>query len=383
MKVLFFSNLYPNSQEPTRAPFNKQKLAHLKKFCEIVVVAPIAWFPGKSLFVKQDIPFEEIIDGLKVYHPRVFYTPKILRSCYGIFYYLSVCAFIKNLSSKFNFDAIYSSWVYPDGFAAMKLSKEFKKPFICEALGSDINLHARSYLRRLLIARTLQAACKVVVASNDLKEKIVKLGVTPEKVLVIYIGVNHLLFQPMEKGSARKKLGLQDKEKIILFVGNLVKVKGIDLLLEAVKLLKFPDWKLYIVGKGELENSLRKTIKSSGLENKVTMVGACQHQDISSWMNAADLLCLPSLMEGLPNVILESFACGLPVVASRVGGIPEVINDENTGILIPPEDVQSLAKALENALAKNWDRDYIVKSVSGFFWENNACQLFEALKSCV
>ena len=234
MKVLFLSNLYPNSQEPTRAVFNRQKTAHLNNLCEITVVAPIQWFPFKSIFARQirSIPRKEIIGRLDVYHPRVFYVPRLFRFAHGAFYYLSVRSFIKNLRKKFDFDIIFVSWVYPDGFAAMKLSKLTGKPFVVLAHGSDINIQLKTFWRRRVIAKTLQKANNVIAVSKGLKERMVKLGIEEEKILVIYDGVDHNLFYPMGRDLARKQLGLVHKGAIILFVGNIVKIKGIEFLLQ-------------------------------------------------------------------------------------------------------------------------------------------------------
>ena len=113
------------------------------------------------------------------------------------------------------------------------------------------------------------------------------------------------------------------------------------------------------------------------------MLGSCVHERIPLWMNAAELVCVPSIIEGQPNVILEAFACGIPVVASRVGGIPELITDNRQGVLTEPADVPSLKTALDSALSTQWDKDYISRSVSSFSWEDNAAKRFECLKLCV
>ena len=385
MKVLFLSNLYPNLLEPTRAVYNKQKIDYLKKYCEITVVAPVFWFPFKSLFLGTtgNIPFKETIDGLVVYHPKIFYIPKLFRIAYGFFYYLSIRSLMKDLFDKIDFDVIYSSWLYPDSFAAMKLAEVYHKPLQVEALGSDINIHCKSILRRRLIIGILKKACNIVVISEDLKEKLVRLKIPLEKIRVIYIGVDHTKFYPIEKNEARKRLGLPEKEKIILFIGNLIKIKGIGYLLEAFKLLKDSDIKFYIIGKGNLENSLQKMIGRLGLQNKVVMLGSCAHELVPLWMNASELVCVPSIMEGQPNVILEALACGIPVVASRLGGIPELVTDKKQGILTQPADAVSLKSALAEALSSTWDRGYISKSVTSFSWEDNAAKRFEFLKFCV
>ena len=383
MKVLFLSNLYPNSQDLGRATFNRQKIARLKNSCEVVVVAPIQWFPFKWVFDKKisKIPAEEIIDGLTIYHPRIFYIPKLFRLSYGWLYYLSIRSFIKKLDNQYNFDVIYASWVYPDGFAAMKSAGLLDKPFIVEALGSDINIYSKTFFRRRIISRVLSCVDKIVAVSEDLKKEIVKLGVLEEKIEVIYSGIDHSLFSPLEKEQAREALGLTYKGKIIVCIGNLVKIKGVQFLLEALTKLKLLDYKLFIVGKGRLEKYLRQRIESLGLQERVEMIGAIPHEKVPLWMNACDLLCLPSLSEGVPNVILEAFACGIPVVANKVGGVPEVISDERAGLMTVAANPKELAISVDDALRKTWDRGYIRSQALRFSWENNSRELFNLLRS--
>jgi glycosyltransferase involved in cell wall biosynthesis len=385
MKVLFISNLYPNSQDFTRATFNRQKIGQLKNLCEIVIVAPVAWFPFKGLFDKKisKIPFKETIDDLEIYHPRVLYIPKLFRFVYGQLYYLSIFSLVKNIYREFNFDLIFCSWVYPDGFAAMKLAKTVNKPFVVEALGSDINTYLKTFFRRRSIAKILHWATRIVVVSKDLKSKIMQLGVAGEKISVVYSGIDHELFSPIEQGLARRKLTVSQREKIILFVGSLVKIKGIHFLLEAVKMLKFCEWKLAIVGTGELEAVLKKKIKDLELNDKVMMIGSVPHNRIPLWMNACDVLCLPSLAEGVPNVILEAFACGKPVVASQVGGVGEVVVDDKLGSLVEPKDIQALADSLNYVFNKNWDQQYINKHSLNFSWGDSSTEIFRCLKACV
>jgi len=382
MKVLFLSNLYPNSQEPTRATFNKQKIKHLKGLCEVVIVAPVLWFPLKSIFDKKlkKIPLKEKINGVEVYHPRVFYFPKFFRFAYGMLFYLSIRSFVKGLNEKYDFDAIYSSWVYPDGFAGMRLAKLMRKPFVVEALGSDVNMYCKTLSCRKIIKKVFLSAAKVITVSRDLKDKIADLGVPKEKISVIYSGIDHDLFYPADKSESRNRLKIPMDDKIVLFVGNLVRLKGVDLFLKALETSKNKNWKAVIVGDGELSLSLQRMAKKLQLTNRVKFVGPCPHEDISLWINASDVLCLPSLSEGVPNVILEGWACGTPVVASDVGGVSEVFDDSNVGELIEPNNVEAIARGIENVLSKEWDKNYIYCKALSYSWNNTAEKIFGVIK---
>ena len=382
MKVLFLSNLYPNPQEPTRATFNKQKIAHLRKLCDVVVVAPVSWFPFKELFSKhhKDIPAREVVDGLEIHHPRVFYTPKCFRSLHGLFYYLSVRPLISEIHKTFPFDVIFASWVYPDGFAAMKLAKALKKPFAVLAHGSDIHVQVKSALRRRLIAKTLKNADKVIAVSKDLGKKMEELGVDPGKISVVYDGVDHDVFSLQDKDEARRRLGISREGKIVLFVGNLLEIKGLQYLLHAIMALKNKDCRLFIVGEGSLRKKLLGMIRALSLGDRVVLTGGRSHKENALWMNAADLFCLPSLSEGVPSVVLEAFSCGTPVVATRVGGIPEVLDDGKSGVLVAPADGVDLAEGIDKALSFDWDRKYISDRMAGFSWDTTASRIRECLE---
>jgi len=168
MKILFISNLFPNINEPSRGVFNLHQIRNLKQYCEVKVVAPIHWFP--FTFSGRSVPEKETIEGIEVYHPRAFYIPKIFRSAYGIFFYWSTIRVVKKISREFQFDVIFGSWVYPDGYAAMKLADAFGKPLVIKAHGTDINVYAKSFSRRLLIKKVLTKADKVIAVSKKLKD---------------------------------------------------------------------------------------------------------------------------------------------------------------------------------------------------------------------
>lgn len=389
MKVLFLSNLYPNPQEPARGTFNRQKISNLKKLCEITVIAPISlsWVFFKPMHVKHkaQIPEREKIDGVDVYHPRVLYIPKFFKLSHGMFYYLCVRRLVKRLHKNHGFDLIYSSWIYPDGFGAQKLSRLLGIPFIAEARGSDINLVSSAHLPAYtkMIREILEQSEKVITVSKALKKKIAEFEIPEEKILHIYNGVNPDLFYIMDKAEARRKLGLSLSGRLVIFVGHLIRVKGVQFLMQAVKRSKNKDWKLIIIGNGCLEKSLFLERKTLNLEDRVSLVDTCPHNEIPLWMNAADLLCLPSLSEGTPNVVLEAFSCGLPVAANPVGGVPEIVSEEGLGILSDEISPEGLAGCIDRALEKSWDRERISIYAKKFSWEENARKIYEVFSGVV
>ena len=133
----------------------------------------------------------------------------------------------------------------------------------------------------------------------------------------------------------------------------------------------------HFIGAGPLERELKELAAKLALGESVRFWGQRRHEEIPRWMNAVDLFCLPSIREGCPNVLLEALASGKPVVASRVGGIPELVGDHNA-VLVPPGEPEALAAALRTAIAASWDQRQLRESVQGFSWDAGAAALFHA-----
>jgi glycosyltransferase involved in cell wall biosynthesis/peptidoglycan/xylan/chitin deacetylase (PgdA/CDA1 family) len=373
MKLLIITNLFPNKKEPTRGIFNKQQFFELAKLCELKVIAPVPWHKA------QGIPGREAIDGIDVYHPRYFMIPKIGRSLYGIFFFLGLIGTVRRIKQVFCFDSILATWAYPDGFAASLLARLLKKPLVIKVHGSDINISTRYFIRRKMIVWALNSSEKVIAVSAALKEEMVKIGVPSEKIVIVPNGVDAELFKPMDQAECRKKLELPLDKKIVLFVGNLVRVKGVEALVSAFADLRVSAL-LVLVGDGPLEGILRAKVKELNIKNRVIFAGRITHDAIRNYMNACDIFCLASLNEGCPNVALEAMACGKPVVATKVGGLPEIVTDE-TGLLVEPQNVSALADELSAALERAWSVDAIRKEALRFDWKRSAEMLGEVLMS--
>jgi len=190
------------------------------------------------------------------------------------------------------------------------------------------------------------------------------------KIVVIPNGVNTNLFRLMDQTECRKSLNLPEEKRVILFVGNLVPVKGVDYLLEAYSDASsfIRNTMLIIIGDGSSEKSLKKETKRLGLGENVKFVSRQPYEKIPVWMNACDLFCLPSLNEGCPNVVLEAFACGKPVVASSVGGVPELITSEDVGLLVASHNSKALSDTLKASFNKKWDAEKIREHSLKFDW---------------
>jgi glycosyltransferase involved in cell wall biosynthesis len=390
MQTLIISSIFPNNREPAKGTFVIDQVSELSRLCALKVIAPVPWsLPVRNIekwYMFSKVAKTEIIKGIETYHPQYLIIPKFFRSLYGYFYFLGIIGCVRKICKSSKFDIIVAYFAYPDGFAAALLAKLFKKPLIIYALGSDINVFIKSKIKRFLTKFAFRTATRIIAVSNDLKGKIINLGIEEPKVTVIPNGVDVSKFMPMDKYSCRERLSLPQDKKIILFVGAIREVKGVKYLIEAfAELIKNRDNKVFlaIVGDGELKETLENRIINSGLAGKVKTEGAKLHNEIPIWINACDVFCLPSLSEGCPNVVLEALACGKPVVATKVGGLPEIIVSEEYGILVPPRSPHELANALRMAIAKEWDPQVLRKKINGFTWKENSQKLYEEMTQLV
>jgi len=379
LKVLVFTTLYPNNIWPNHGVFIKERMTHFAALPgnEIKVIAPVPYYPPIKLGARQhysQIAKHQVIDGIGVYHPRFYMTPKIGMSLYGLMMYYSVVKSVERLRETFDFDLIDAHYIYPDGLAAVLLGKHFKKPVVLSARGSDINQFAHFPMIRKLLRYTLSKADHVVAVCDALKRAIVDLNVPAGKITVIPNGVDVDKFSHVPQELARRKLKLPD-QKIILSVGSLIPRKGHDLVIKAFKKLVTKNGnvnaRLYIIGEGEAGKPLQQLVHSLELRDRVKLVGGVPHSDLKFWYNAADLFCLASSREGWPNVVMESLACGTPVVATDVWGIPEIITSDEMGLLTK-RSVPDIYEKCVTGLEKKWNNKMISAKMQSRTWDRTA-----------
>jgi len=220
--------------------------------------------------------------------------------------------------------------------------------------------------------KVLEKTDSFIVVSRRQKEFIIQqfgeeLG---KKVVHIPNGYNPGRFTRMDKGSARKELGINHSKTVLVNVAWLMEKKGQTYLIRAMKevLSRDPNIICFIIGKGPLESELNEEIKTLGISDNVKLTGYLSHDEMVLYMNSADFFVLPSLDEGNPIVMFEALSLGLPYIGTDVGGIPEIIMDDRYGYLTGPEDVHGLAALIEKGKDKKWDREAIVEYGKNFQW---------------
>jgi glycosyltransferase involved in cell wall biosynthesis len=265
----------------------------------------------------------------------------------------SVARTVRGTLAGFSPDCILGYWAHPDGAVALRIARSLGVPSLIISGGSDVMLLTRQGRRRRGVVQALQEADAVVTVSQSLHGRVVELGVDPKKVHVVSQGLDRELFHPGDQEEARKRLGLPSRDKVLVYVGNLLPVKGLEVLLAACAALREGGTvvRLYVVGEGPLRKSLESQSAALSLSGMVTFVGARLQHQLPDWYRAADLTVLSSWSEGLPNVLRESLACGTPFVATRVGGVPEIAGCGAHNRLVPAGDPAAFAEALAAALA--------------------------------
>jgi teichuronic acid biosynthesis glycosyltransferase TuaC len=391
MRVLVLSSVFPNAKQPTLGVFVRERAKRIAPSCELIVVAPTPWFPFNRAIRGpkwSGIPKVEEQEGLTVLHPRFVSVPGILKCLDGVFYALSLAPYLLRLRRRFRFELIDAHFAYPDGMAAVLLGRLFKCPVTITLRGSIVRLSGY-VTHRPQLRFALRSATRVLSVSNSLKDVAIKLGIPGHRIRVVPNGVDMSRFHPRDRLEARGRLGLPRDRKILLSVGGLNEGKGhhrVAALLPRL-LRAHPNLLYVIVGSERPADTVRplleRLIARHGLAEHVWIAGERLHGEIPLWLAAADVFCLATRSEGWANVLLEANACGRPVVATRVGGNPEVVPSDELGILVPPDDERALEEAISLALVRTWDPTAMVAHAGRHSWEVAASAVVEEFRRAI
>lgn len=382
MRVLAITKIFPNAVEPLSAPFNRQQFAALAQRCDLEVMATLPWFPGAGLLGKYSsasklagVPRRETIEGIRVTHPRTLFLPRLAHGAWGPLYAASIAPLLPAYRGKV--DVVLGSWAYPDGFAAVLAARALGVPCVVKLHGSDINLVAKLPGPRRLTSWALPRASRIVAVSRALAEEAVALGVSRDRIRIVMNGVDAELFRPQDRAAARAALALPVTGPLALYVGNLKPEKGVLDLAAAWAQVNVPGATLAIVGGGPAQATLAAATAAFG--DRVRLVGPQALDTIPTWLAACDVLTLPSHAEGTPNVVLEALACGRRVVATTVGGIPDLITSPTLGELVEPHAPDALAAALSRALSTPYEPAAVAALGARGGWQASADALYAVL----
>ncbi|MEX2649780.1 MAG: glycosyltransferase family 4 protein [Alphaproteobacteria bacterium] len=385
LRLLTYTSLYPNAVQPTFGVFVENRLRHLVASGRVTsrVIAPVPWFPFESrLFPVYSgyarMPREEQRHGLLVMHPRFIAIPKIGMNVAPRLLYAATAPLVARLvAGEPGVDLIDAHYAYPDGVAAAWLGRRFDLPVVLTVRGSDVNVLSHYDAPRRRILETVRSVAGLITVSRGLKDRLVELGVADQHIVVLRNGVDLDAFQPVDKDAAMRALGLEGR--VVLSVGQLVALKGLDLTIRA--LAKVPDTTLLIVGEGPERSRLEALTAAEGVGHRVRFVGRVDHDRLKTYFSAANLSVLASRSEGWANVLLESMACGTPVVATDIPGTREVVGASEAGFLVP-RTVEAIADGIRRLLAKPPSRAATRAYAERFGWEDTTrgqLALFESI----
>ena len=327
------------------------------------VLAPVAWFPGRRL---PHAPRQETRAGLHLLHPRWLAIPKLGMSVSPWLLYLSAARTLHGLiRDGARFDAIDAHYFYPDGVAAIWLGRRFGLPVCITARGSDVTQFPDYRVPRRLIVSAARQADAIITVSAGLRDALVALGAPEAAITVLRNGVDLMAFRPLDRAEARKSFGVDGPT--LVSVGALIARKGHDRTIAA--LAHLPGWTLLIAGDGPERASLSALAARLGVANRMRLLGPLPHGELARLYSAADLSVLASSREGWANVLLESMACGTPVIASPIPGNSEVVQTRAAGIIADANTAEAIARAVKDWASAATDRATTRAYAEGFSWD--------------
>jgi len=387
MRILTFTSLFPNITNPDFGIFILHRTSHLaKREGNVVeVVAPVPYVPtflkGTARGSVVSIPSTEEIGNLQVHHPRYLLVPRVSMPLHALLMYAGCLRYAKRLHQEYSFDCIDAHYVFPDGLAAVLIGRSLGIPVVLSARGTDIHTFQAFTTVRPQIRWALRNAAGVIAVSDSLARIMHDIEPSLRDVQTIGNGVDVRRFFPEDPRVAREKLRVGPQDRIIVSVAALKHVKGPDMLVRAAALLKkrFAPCKVLFVGTGPELRSLRQLAEQLGCADICQFVGSVPNEQLKTYFNAADVSCLASRKEGWPNVILESLACGTPVVATGVGEVPRLLANPELGIIVDPTP-EAIHAGLSRALQQKWSPETLSAYAQGHTWENVAARVELVLK---
>jgi glycosyltransferase involved in cell wall biosynthesis len=379
LKVAVVTRYFPSSAEPWQGRSAYQTLRVLARETDLRVFYPNASYP--HLFKPRSRSYNRLDPTYSPPDVRTSYSdypalPVLSRPFNG----LMAAHVLLPQVRRFAPDLVFGCFLYPDGYAALKIGQALAVPVVAMSIGSDINrigdpisaMHTRTVLRE---------ADFLVTVSGDLRLKAIAMGAAPAKTRAIVNGCDLAVFHPGDRLETRQRLGIDPAAEAVVYIGRMDVKKGLRELIEAAAALHSarPHLHVYMIGEGPDRPLIESAIQARNAAGFIHALLGCAFDEVAVWMAAADLVTLPSYMEGCPNVVLEALASGRPVVATNVGGIPEILS-EQCGRLVPPRDAAALAQALAATLDKNWEAQAI-SACGSRSWETVAAELLEVFQS--
>lgn len=390
-KIIVFTTLFPNSVQPNIGLFIRERLFRVGETLPLAVIAPVPWFPFQGLIRKwkphfrPGAPTREIQSGIEILHPRFFSVPGFFKSLDGFFMALGAFTTLLRLKQHFDFQIIDAHFAYPDGYAATLLGKWFKVPVTITLRGTEARL-CNTFFGRRLISKALSRAVRIFSVADSLKRTAMALGISGDRILVVGNGVDTDKFQLLPQDQARRELGLPMNVPILVTVGGLCERKGFHRVIECLPDLRkrFPAIRYLVVGgpspEGDWTEKLKRQVAELDLNEMVSFLGSFPAARLKVPLSAGNVFVLATRNEGWANVFLEAMACGLPVVATDVGGNSEVVCRPELGMIVPFGDREALTQAIACTLEMDWDQAAVVNYARANSWDERVAVLIREFR---
>lgn len=383
LRVLALTTLFPSAARPHFARFiagSFQALAN-RPDVALTVIAPVGLPPTpldrhEHYSALRSLPLHEHYVGLDTYRPRFGIIPGL--GWRGNPRRIADAAIPIALGR--DFDVVHAEFLFPDAVAAARVAKKLRLPLSIKALGSDIHVWGKRPAARAAMIAAAGQADGVLTVSEGLRQDMIALGFSSENLAVHYTGVALDRFMPADRVVAKAELGLNPAQPLVISVGNLISLKGHHIVIAAIATL--PEVALCIIGGGPEAERLAAMIERLDLGGRVRMLGSRSHDEVATWLAAADVMALASENEGLANVWVEALASGTPIVITPVGGAAEIVDTPAAGLLAARTPA-AFSTAIAELLAAPPLQSETRKTVERFSWEAHAASLYSHLAGIV
>jgi len=384
LRALSFSYCFPHRHAPTWGIFVYQRLVALSGLLDLEVCSPAPWFPFFSLVRPGPGPVKEIWEGLIVHRPRFFLVPGVLKDFDARLYAWGMANWLEKRVCTQRPDVLDAHFVWPDGVGVSLLARKVGLPYTITLRGKLYEC-AKFPKQLKQCAEALSGAAAVIAVSTGLAEEAARLGADKRGVYYIPNGVDKRLFHPRNTRECRRKVGLPEEERLLVTIAHLGHRKGHHEVIRALGGLP-ADVCLVLVGgsaQGGTPRSILAVAREAGVENRIILVGPQPHERIPLYLCAADVAVLASYREGCPNMVLESLACGTPVVATRVGAVPDILPVPDCGRIVPPREVSPLRQALLEVLESDWAQEEVERKSGVKSWDEVAQEVKDVFRKVV
>lgn len=380
--IVTFTNLFPSAAMPRHGLFVRERMQRVVAATGAAwqVVCPVPLVPKWLRRRPIDrafaaMPAAEWLDGVRVHHPRYRHVPgfsmrrQAERMADGAREVVTALCRDRPV-------VLDAHYLYPDGVAALRLARELDVPCFVTARGSDVNVIGKDPRIAAQIRDVANGARRLFAVAGPLCKALAELaGVAEERVTLARNGVDLARFAPGDRRAARERLGLPQDASLVAGVGRLVRGKGFHVMAKALRKL---DARVHFVVAGD--GPEREVLENLAPQGRLHLLGARPPDDVACLLRAADLLVLPSESEGWPNVVTEALASGVPVVATAVGAVPEMLASPLAGALVRAGDAEALAREVARVLGMPHDPARIAAWGRRFSWDDPIATLERAFR---